>query len=96
MDLARGRPALPLSGARPTGLQGEGETDARPRDLRDFTAEVLGNSVAYRRTEGGAGGVSAFAFAFADHGRNIEVAEADDRAAALAALQLGAANGAAR
>ena len=75
----------------PTGLQGEGETDARPRDLRDFTAEVLGNSVAYRRTEGGAGGVSAFAFAFADHGRNIEVAEADDRAAALAALQLGAA-----
>jgi hypothetical protein len=31
------------------------------------------------------------AFAFADHGRNIEVAEADDRAAALAALQLGAA-----
>ena len=73
----------------PAGLQGEGETDARPRDLRDFTAEVLGTSVAYRRTEGEAGGVSAFAFA--DHGRNIEVAEADDRAAALAALQLGAA-----
>lgn len=73
----------------PAGLQGEGETDARPRDLRDFTAEVLGTSVAYRRTEGGAGGVSALAFA--DHGRNIEVAEADDRAAALAALQLGAA-----
>lgn len=73
----------------PAGLQGEGETDARPRDLRDFTAEVLGTSVAYRRTEGEAGGVSALAFA--DHGRNIEVAEADDRAAALAALQLGAA-----
>lgn len=73
----------------PAGLQGEGETDARPRDLRDFTAEVLGTSVAYRRTEGAAGGVSAFAFA--DHGRDIEVAEADDRAAALAALQLGAA-----
>ena len=40
----------------PSGLQGDGETDARPRDLRDFTAEVLGNSVAYRRTEGGGRG----------------------------------------
>ncbi len=72
----------------PLRLEGEGDNEAVPRDLRAFTGEVIGGAVEYRRQ--GAGGVSE-AVSFTDFGRRIDVQEAHDDAATLAALQLGAA-----
>lgn len=72
----------------PLRIEGDGEIEARPRDLRAFIGEVVGSAVEYRRAEGG-GGVSLASFT--DHGRRIDVQEAYDQEAALAALQLGAA-----
>ncbi|MDD3326577.1 MAG: DNA-primase RepB domain-containing protein [Zoogloea sp.] len=73
----------------PLRLEGDGYHDALPRDLRAFTGEIVGGAVEYRR-QGAAGGVSE-EVSFTDHGRHIDVQEAHDEAATLAALQLGAA-----
>ena len=73
----------------PLRLEGDGDNEALPRDLRAFTGEVIGGAVEYRR-QGAAGGVSE-EVSFTDHGRRIDVQEAHDEAATLAALQLGAA-----
>jgi len=55
----------------------------RRKDLRDFVAEIHGDRVAYHM----AGRVSP---AFVDRGDRIDVHDADDEAAILAALQLSA------
>lgn len=73
----------------PLRLEGDGDNEALPRDLRAFTGEIVGSAVEYRR-QGAAGGVSE-EVSFTDHGRRIDVQEAHDDAATLAALQLGAA-----
>ncbi len=73
----------------PLRLEGDGDNEALPRDLRAFTGEIVGGAVEYRR-QGAAGGVSE-EVSFTDHGRRIDVQEAHDEAATLAALQLGAA-----
>lgn len=73
----------------PLRLEGDGDNEALPRDLRAFTGEIVGSAVEYRR-QGAAGGVSE-EVSFTDHGRRIDVQEAHDEAATLAALQLGAA-----
>lgn len=72
----------------PLRLEGDGDNEVLPRDLRAFVGEVIGNVVEYRRhmeTEGMS------PVCFTDHGCRIDVQEANDEAAALAALQLGAA-----
>ena len=73
----------------PLRFEGDGDNEALPRDLRAFAGEIVGSAVEYRR-QGAAGGVSE-AVSFTDHGRRIDVQEAHDVAATLAALQLGAA-----
>jgi len=73
----------------PLRLEGDGDNEVLPRDLRAFAGEIVGSAVEYRR-QGAAGGVSE-AVSFTDHGRRIDVQEAHDVAATLAALQLGAA-----
>ena len=73
----------------PLRLEGDGDNEALPRDLRAFAGEIVGSTVEYRR-QGAAGGVSE-SVSFTDHGRRIDVQEAHDEAATLAALQLGAA-----
>src|SRR6218665_1075934 len=73
----------------PLRLEGDGDNEALPRDLRAFNGEILGGAVEYRR-QGAAGGVSE-EVSITDHGRRIDVHEAHDDAATLAALQLGAA-----
>src|SRR6218665_2461958 len=73
----------------PLRLEGDGDNEALPRDLRAFTGEIVGGAVEYRR-QGAAGGVSE-EVSITDHGRRIDVHEAHDDAATLAALQLGAA-----
>jgi hypothetical protein len=71
----------------PPRLEGDGDSRALPYDLRAFVGEIIGSAVEYRR-QGAAGGVSGVSFT--DHGRRIDVQEAHDEAATLAALQLGA------
>ena len=73
----------------PLRLEGDGDNEALPRDLRAFAGEIVGSTVEYRR-QGAGGGVSE-EVSFTDHGRRIDVEEAHDEAATLAALQLGAA-----
>ena len=73
----------------PLRLEGDGDNEVLPRDLRAFAGEIVGSAVEYRR-QGAAGGVSE-EVSFTDHGRRIDVQEAHDVAATLAALQLGAA-----
>jgi hypothetical protein len=73
----------------PLRLEGDGDNEALPRDLRAFSSEIVGGAVEYRR-RGAAGGVSE-EVSFTDHGRYINVQEAHDEDATLAALQLGAA-----
>ncbi len=70
----------------PQLIEGDGDDVPQPRDIRAFMAEVQAGAVVYRRAaEGGAGaGVS-----FVDRGRQIDVHEWRDQAAALAAMQLG-------
>ena len=70
----------------PQLVEGDGDDVPQPRDIRAFMAEVQAGAVVYRRAaEGGAGaGVS-----FIDRGRQIDVHEWRDQAAALAAMQLG-------
>jgi len=72
----------------PLRLEGDGNSEAVPHDLRAFVGEVIGSAVEYRR-HGAAGGVSGVSFT--DHGRRIDVQEALDETATLAALQLGVA-----
>lgn len=72
----------------PLRLEGDGDSEALPRDLRAFVGEIVGSAVEYRR-HGAVGGVSEVSFT--DRGRHIDVQEAHDEAATLAALQLGAA-----
>jgi len=70
----------------PQLIEGDDDEVPQPRDIRAFSAEVQAGAVVYRRAaEGGAGaGVS-----FVDLGRQIDVHEWRDQAAALAAMQLG-------
>lgn len=70
----------------PQLIDGDGDDVPQPRDIRAFRAEMQAGAVVYRRAaEGGAGaGVS-----FVDRGRQIDVHEWRDQAAALAAMQLG-------
>lgn len=70
----------------PQLIEGDGDDVPQPRDIRAFRVEVQAGAVVYRRAvEGGAGaGVS-----FVDRGRQIDVHEWRDQAAALAAMQLG-------
>ena len=72
----------------PLRLEGDGDGEALPHDLRAFVGEIIGSAVEYRR-QGAAGGVSGVSFT--DHGRRIDVQEAHDEVATLAALQLGVA-----
>ena len=72
----------------PLRLEGDGGSEAIPHDLRAFVGEIIDGAVEYRR-QGAAGGVSEVSFT--DHGRHIDVQQAHDEAATLAALQLGAA-----
>ena len=72
----------------PLRLEGDGDNEAIPHDLRAFAGEIIGSAVEYRR-RGAAGGVSEVSFT--DYGRHIDVQQAHDEAATLAALQLGAA-----
>jgi hypothetical protein len=72
----------------PLRLEGEGDSEALPHDLRAFVGEIFGSAVEYRR-QGAAGGVSEVSFT--DHGRRIDVQDVHDEAATLAALQLGVA-----
>lgn len=73
----------------PLRIEGDGEIEARPHDLRAFVGEVVAGTVEYHlRAEGGR--IESLA-SFIDHGRRIDVQEAYDQDAALAALQLGAA-----
>lgn len=67
-------------------LRGEGEERAQAQDIRGFGAEAEGRHVHYRRKEGEA---LAEEIAFTDKGRQIDI-HAEDEAATLAALQLGA------
>lgn len=69
-------------------LEGDRDSEPLPHDLRAFVGEIIGSAVEYRR-QGAAGGVSVVSFT--DHGRRIDVQEAHDEAATLAALQLGVA-----
>lgn len=73
-------------GHDPQLIEGNGDDVPQPRDIRAFVAEVQAGAVVYRReAEGGrAAGVS-----FVDRGRQIDVHEWRDQAAALAAMQLG-------
>lgn len=73
-------------GHDPQLIEGDGDDVPQPRDIRAFMAEVQAGAVVYRRAAegGGEAGVS-----FVDRGRQIDVHEWRDQAAALAAMQLG-------
>lgn len=73
-------------GHDPQLIEGDGDDVPQPRDIRAFMAEVQASAVVYRRAAAGGGeaGVS-----FVDRGRQIDVHEWRDQAAALAAMQLG-------
>jgi hypothetical protein len=55
----------------------------RPRDIRDFTAEIANGAVVYRAK-------GASAASFVDRGRQIDISQSNNREAVLAALQLSA------
>lgn len=70
----------------PQGIEGDSDEPPTPRDIRAFTAEVVGPQVHYTSRDGAANrGV-----AFVDQGRRIDVHDWRNRAAMLAALQLSA------
>ena len=68
-------------------LVGESSEPPTPRDIRAYSAEIVGNQVHYTRQDqaGGRGGVS-----FTDAGKQISLHDPTDPSAALAAMQLGA------
>lgn len=70
----------------PQLIEGDGDDVPQPRDIRAFMAEVQAGAVVYRRSAEGGGGAGV---SFIDRGRQIDVHEWRDQAAALAAMQLG-------
>jgi len=70
----------------PHCIEGESDGSPTPRDIRAFTAQVVGLQVHYTCREG----VANCRVAFVDKGRRIDVHDWRNRAATLAALQLSA------
>lgn len=66
-------------------IRGDGAEPARPRDIRDYVPEILGEEVRYARRDMARAGVEP---AFVDKGGEIDIHAWRERASVLAALQL--------
>jgi hypothetical protein len=66
-------------------IRGDGAEPARPRDIRDYVPEIVGEEVRYARRDMARAAVEP---AFVDKGREIDIHAWRERASVLAALQL--------